>query len=133
MDDKRYSRRDFMRMTGIGGLMFASGLPGCSTYGTPASARSDFSFVQLSDIHWGYANAKVNPEAKATLPRAIAAVNALEQKPAFVVFTGDLTQTTDDPKERRRRLAEFKELACGTFGAEGLLHARRARRVARPW
>ena len=45
--------------------------------------------------------------------RAIAAVNALEQQPDFVVFTGDLTQTTDDPKLRRARLREVKEIAAG--------------------
>ena len=45
-----------------------------------------------------------------TLPRAIAAVNAMEQKPDFVVFTGDLTQTTDDPKVRRQRLREVKNM-----------------------
>ena len=36
------------------------------------------------------------------------AVNALAQAPEFIVFTGDLTHTTDDPAERRRRMAEFK-------------------------
>ena len=113
MDEQRYSRRDFMALTGIGGLVFASGLPGCSSYGQPGSTQQDFSFVQLSDVHWGYANPKVNPETRASLTRAIAAVNALEQKPDFVVFTGDLTQTTDDPKIRRQRLREFQEIAAG--------------------
>ena len=30
-----------------------------------------------------------------------------------MVFTGDLTHTTDDPKERRRRLAEFRSIVAG--------------------
>jgi 3',5'-cyclic AMP phosphodiesterase CpdA len=113
MDERHYSRRDFMRLAGLGGVVFASGLPGCASVGAPGSRQSDFSFVQLSDIHLGYANPKVNPEAKSTLPRAIAAVNALEQQPDFVVFTGDLTQTTDDPKVRRARLREFREITAG--------------------
>ena len=105
-------RRDFLRMAGVGGLVFASGLPGCASLGRPGG-QEDFSFVQLSDVHWGYANPKVNPEARATLGKAVAAVNALERKPDFVVFTGDLTQSTDDPKVRRQRLAEFRDLAAG--------------------
>jgi len=39
----------------------------------------------------------------------LAAVNALADPPAFIVFTGDLTHTIDDPDARRRRMAEFKE------------------------
>ena len=42
--------------------------------------------------------------------KAVAAVNALEQAPDFVVFTGDLTYTTDDPKVRRARMAEFRDI-----------------------
>lgn len=109
MDDKRYSRRDFLAMAGVGGLVFASGLPGCASTG--AGGQGDFSFVQLTDIHWGYGNPKVNPDTRGTLTRALAAVNALEQKPDFVVFTGDLTQTTDDPKVRRQRLREFQDMS----------------------
>ena len=37
----------------------------------------------------------------------MAAVNALGEEPDFVMFTGDLTHTTDDP-QRRKRLTEFK-------------------------
>src|SRR5439155_136281 len=70
-------------------------------------------FIQLSDTHWGFQGPAVNPDAAGTLPKAIAAVNALETQPDFVVFTGDLTHTTDDPRERRRRLAEFRDLARG--------------------
>ncbi|MBC7803230.1 MAG: metallophosphoesterase [Candidatus Parcubacteria bacterium] len=112
MDEQRYSRRDFMALAGVGGLVFASGLPGCATFGTPGSGNRDFSFVQLSDVHWGYGNAKVNPDGRATVMRAIAAVNGMEQKPDMVVFTGDLTQSTDDPKLRRQRLREIKEMTA---------------------
>jgi 3',5'-cyclic AMP phosphodiesterase CpdA len=113
MDTKQPDRRDFLRLAGLGGAVMASALPGCAHLGSPTSTAKDFSFVQLSDVHWGYANAKVNPESRQTLLRAIAAVNALEQQPDFVVFTGDLTQTTDDPKVRRARLREVKEIASG--------------------
>jgi len=108
---EHFSRRDFLRLPGLGGLVFASGLPGCA--GTGGAGSQDFSFVQVSDLHWGYANPKVNPEPAKTLPRAIAAVNTMEQKPDFVVFTGDLTQTTDDPKLRRQRLREVKDMIGG--------------------
>lgn len=107
---KHCSRRDFLSMAGVGGLVFASALPGCAT---TTAGTGDFSFVQLTDIHWGYGNAKVNPDTRGTLTRAIAAVNALEQKPDFVVFTGDLTQTTDDAKLRRQRLREFQDMSRG--------------------
>lgn len=104
-------RRDWLRLAGTGaGLVFASALTGCAS---PAAPDADFSFVQLSDIHWGFGNPRVNPEPRAALLRTIAAVNAMEQAPDFVVFTGDLTQSTDDPLLRRARLREFQELAAG--------------------
>jgi hypothetical protein len=102
-------RRDFLRMAGLGGVVFASGLPGCASWGE-AGAPPDFHFIQISDLHWGYNNAAVNPDFAGTLPRAIATVNALDQKPDFVVFTGDLSQTTDDPKVRRARLSQVREM-----------------------
>jgi len=108
----RFDRREFLKVAGVGGVVFASGLAGCASYGS-ANAPQDFHFLQLSDIHWGYDNAAVNPDFKGTLPKAIAAVNGLSQKPDFVVFTGDLTQTTDDPKVRRARLKEFRDIAAG--------------------
>ena len=98
-----------MRLAGLGGVVFASGLAGCATRAAPSS---DFHFVQLSDTHWGFDGPAVNPEARTTLPRAIAAVNALKEPPDFVVFTGDLTHTTDDPQERRKRMREFKAMVA---------------------
>ena len=106
------NRRDFLKLAGLGGAVFASGLAGCSTIGSHP-AQEDFYFVQLSDAHWGFNGPVVNPDAKGSLPKAVAAVNALAIQPDFIVFTGDLTHTTDDPKERRRRLAEFKSIVAG--------------------
>ncbi|CAG9184903.1 metallophosphoesterase family protein [Cupriavidus pampae] len=96
-------RRDFLRLAGAGaGAVFASGLPGWA-----AARDDDFFFVQLSDAHWGYQGA-ANPDARGTLPRAVAAVNALPRQPDFIMFTGDLTHSTDDAAERRKRMREFQ-------------------------
>ena len=103
-------RREFLKLAAVGGgVVYASGLAGCATAMPQAS---DFYFAQLSDSHWGYAG-EANPDAANTLKKAVAAVNALSVPPDFIMFTGDLTHTTDDPKERRRRLAEFKEIVSG--------------------
>ena len=104
-------RREFLKLAALGGgAVFMSGLSLPSGAATPAGVSDDFYFVQLSDTHWGYTGA-ANPESANTLKKAIATVNALEKPPEFIMFTGDLTHTTDDPKERRRRLTEFKEIA----------------------
>ncbi|MGZ5074920.1 MAG: metallophosphoesterase family protein, partial [Usitatibacter sp.] len=105
-------RRQFLKLSALGGgAVFASSLAGCATLG--GGSDPDFYFVQLSDTHWGFNGPAVNPDARGTLPKAIAAVNALSVEPDFIVFTGDLTHTTDDPLERRKRLSEFKEIAGG--------------------
>lgn len=107
-------RRDFLKLAGLGGVVFASGLggPRGAIAAAAGAGYDDFHFVQLSDAHWGF-EGPPNPDAKGTLKKAVAAVNNLADPPDFVVFTGDLTHTTDDPKERRRRLAQFKEIVSG--------------------
>jgi len=106
-------RREFLKLAGLGGAVFASALGSARGATSPttsaSSAYNDFYFVQMSDTHWGF-EGPPNPDAKGTLPKAIAAVNGLAEAPDFIVFTGDLTHTTDDPKERRRRLGEFKRI-----------------------
>ena len=100
-------RREFLKVAGAAGagIVFASALPGMAH----AAGADDFYFVQLSDTHWGFEGAP-NPDAKGTLRKAIASVNSLERSPDFIMFTGDLTHTTDNPVERRKRLAEFKTI-----------------------
>ncbi|HEY7986532.1 MAG TPA: metallophosphoesterase, partial [Methylophilaceae bacterium] len=116
--DHKLDRRSFLKLAGMGaGVVFASrlalnsGSALAAGYGSADGVdANDFFFVQMSDTHWGFTGDKVNPDAKGTLQKAVAAVNALAVQPDFIFFTGDLTQTTDDPKERRRRMAEFKDI-----------------------
>jgi hypothetical protein len=108
------NRRDLVKLAAVGGgAVFLSGLRGFAVAADGAhpamSDYGDFYFVQLSDTHWGYTGA-ANPDAANTLKKAVATVNALEIQPDFIIFTGDLTHTTDDPKERRKRLAEFRDI-----------------------
>jgi len=101
-------RRDFLKLAGIGGAVFVSGAT--LRAGQMQQDMGAFYFVQISDTHWGFTGPAINPDSQGTLKKAIAAVNSLEQRPDFVVFTGDLTQTTDDPAVRRTRMAEFRDI-----------------------
>jgi 3',5'-cyclic AMP phosphodiesterase CpdA len=104
-------RRDLLRLLSVGGVAFASGLVGCAKPVAPrARAEDDFFFVQISDTHVGY-RGPANPEADTTLDRAVATLNESPVQPDFVVFTGDLTHTTDDVGERRARMARFRDSA----------------------
>jgi 3',5'-cyclic AMP phosphodiesterase CpdA len=115
-----FNRRDFLQMMGIGGVVFASGAVGCAgaagaapTTAGPTTVRpkvgEDFFFLQLSDTHWGF-QGPPNPHADVTLEQAIATINAVDVRPDFVVFTGDLTHQTDDPGQRRDRMARFSDI-----------------------
>jgi hypothetical protein len=107
----KIDRRDFLKLAGIGGVVFASGLGGLDNLiNTALAAQDDFFFVQLSDMHWGFAGPKVNPDATGTLKKAVEAVNNLKIEPDFIMFTGDLTHVTDDDKDRRKRLSEFRDI-----------------------
>jgi hypothetical protein len=103
-------RREFLKLAGVGGIVFLSGLGSKPALSFGLRKEKDFFFVQLSDSHWGFEGAKINPDAKGTLPKAIKEINSLKEKPDFIVFTGDLTQTTDEVSVRRARMKEFKEI-----------------------
>ena len=89
----RLDRRRFMQCmawAGTGLLWAARGGVLSSTTIGEASAAGDFTFAQISDTHVGFAG-KANGNAAGTLADSIAAINALEPRPAFVLHTGDLT------------------------------------------
>src|SRR5215467_13750334 len=105
-------RRDLLKLLGVGGVVFASGLAGAGARKPKKSdVASDFFFLQLSDTHWGYAGVS-NPEADVTLGKAVATINGVAAQPDFVVFTGDLTHTTDDGAVRRKRMTEFRDIVA---------------------
>jgi 3',5'-cyclic AMP phosphodiesterase CpdA len=54
------------------------------------SDRGDFSFVQISDSHIGFAK-EPNKDVTATLKLAIDRINALPARPELLLHTGDLT------------------------------------------
>ena len=71
---KRESRRDVLKLMGVGGVVFASGLAGAAPgKKKSAPAGQDFFFLQLSDTHWGYAGA-ANPRGGEPLKTAIATI-----------------------------------------------------------
>jgi 3',5'-cyclic AMP phosphodiesterase CpdA len=53
-----------------------------------AGATADFSFVQISDTHIA-AHSPANKNVVATFEEAVNHINALPQRPAFVIHTGD--------------------------------------------
>src|SRR5438445_2679508 len=59
--------------------------------GKDAGKGGDFSFVQISDSHIGF-NKPANPDVTATLQIAIDKINAMPDKPDFIIHTGDLSQ-----------------------------------------
>jgi hypothetical protein len=100
-------RREFLKLAGLGGVV----LVGAAIGGRATAADAgDFYFVQLSDTHWGFEGPAQNPDSTGTLTKAIAAVNALKEPPDFVMFTGDLTHTTEDGKVRRKRMDEVRSV-----------------------
>jgi 3',5'-cyclic AMP phosphodiesterase CpdA len=57
---------------------------------SPTADEADFTFAQISDSHIGFSK-QPNTDVTATLREAIAKLNALPERPAFVLHTGDLS------------------------------------------
>jgi 3',5'-cyclic AMP phosphodiesterase CpdA len=69
----------------------AGGIARSQKLGDPPSAGAGLSFVQISDSHIGF-NKDANPDVTATLQTAVDRINALPERPAFLIHTGDITQ-----------------------------------------
>ena len=88
----------------------SGGVLSSSLFGQTGKADSgDFSFVQLSDSHIGFAK-PANTDVKATLKRAVDRINALPTAPMFAIHTGDLTHLS--------KAAEFDDVAEILKGAK---------------
>ncbi|HEY3584055.1 MAG TPA: metallophosphoesterase [Casimicrobiaceae bacterium] len=72
----------------------AGGVPralGATPDRTPMAAETNgLTFVQISDTHIGFRK-EANPDVVGSLRRASAEINALPDRPAFVVHTGDVS------------------------------------------
>ncbi|HUN55044.1 MAG TPA: metallophosphoesterase [Smithella sp.] len=102
-------RRDFIKLAGVCTAVLVSGQESL-VFGAGDKMKNDFMFLQLSDTHWGFNNPKNNPDYAGTLKKAIKAINNTQLHPDFIMFTGDLTHTTEDPQRRRKLLSEFKDI-----------------------
>jgi 3',5'-cyclic AMP phosphodiesterase CpdA len=70
-----------------------------------------FTFVQISDSHLGFARTP-NKDVAGTLRQTIDRINALPQRPAFVLHTGDLTHRAR-PEEFDATAELLKEVKTG--------------------
>ncbi len=75
-----------------GGIPLTTGLIGEAM---AAPAQGAFTFLQISDSHVGFSK-PANPDALGTLREAIAKINALPSKPAFMLHTGDISHLSKD-------------------------------------
>jgi predicted MPP superfamily phosphohydrolase len=104
------NRLDFLKLKTYGGVAFSTGLIGINAF-SKSGRQNKFYFVQLSDTHWGFNSKKFNADPEGTFHKALELVNQLDRKADYIVFTGDLTHSTDDANTRRKRLAEFQKIA----------------------
>jgi Icc protein len=91
-------RRGFlkcMNWAGAGVLWsVANGIPASQALGQAMKeSPGELHFVQISDSHIGF-NKPANSDVVGTLRLAIEKINALPQRPDFIIHTGDLTHTS---------------------------------------
>ena len=108
------NRRGFlecMAWAGTGVIWTAgSGVLSSRAFGqSMKEGKGELSFVQISDSHMGF-NKPANPDVTGTLRATVEKINALEQRPDFIIHTGDLSHTS--------KAAEFDTLDQVLKGAK---------------
>jgi len=90
-------RRGFLKCMAWAGTglvwTLSGGVPVSKVFAKGAKKNAmggDFTFAQISDSHIGF-DKPANPDVTATLQAAIDKINALPQKPDFMIHTGDLS------------------------------------------
>jgi 3',5'-cyclic-AMP phosphodiesterase len=88
------NRRGFLKcMTWAGSAMLwtvAGGIPRSHVIGQAEAAEAGFTFAQVSDSHLGF-DKPVNTDVTGTFQDALNHVTGMEDKPAFIIHTGDIT------------------------------------------
>lgn len=92
-------RRSFLKCMAWGGTGLVWAMNGGVLSATELLAGSKrkaagFSFVQISDSHIGF-NKDPNHDVTKTFQEAVDKLNALEEQPAFVIHTGDITHLAE--------------------------------------
>jgi hypothetical protein len=111
----RGSRREILKnglaaLASVGGVVLSSRLAGAkqkTRANTKSDVAQDFFFLQVSDVHYGWAGHKA---AELPLVASINVMHSMEIRPDFIVFTGDLAERADDDVTRRWRLKMVKEM-----------------------
>ena len=80
--------------------------------GAGQAEAGSFSFVQISDSHIGFGKDPYKKSVTATLQEAVARINALPQRPDFLIHTGDLTHLAT-PEEFDTVSEILKEVKVG--------------------
>ena len=87
-------RRGFLRCMSWAGTAVvwtvAGGVPRSGLVSDARAATSGLVFAQISDSHIGF-NKPANPDVTGTLQEAIRRVGAAQEKPRFMIHTGDVT------------------------------------------
>lgn len=90
-------RRGFLKCMAWAGTglvwTLSGGVPVSKVFAKGAKKNAmggDFTFVQISDSHIGF-DKPANPDVTATLQVAIDKINALPERPDFMIHTGDLS------------------------------------------
>ena len=93
--------------TMVGGVPRALGATNSGN--VAAAAKNAFTFVQISDTHIGFKK-DANPDVVGSLRRATADINALPQRPALVLHTGDVSHLSkpEELGQARELLTEIK-------------------------
>jgi 3',5'-cyclic AMP phosphodiesterase CpdA len=88
------NRRGFLKcMTWAGSAMLwtvAGGIPRSHVIGQAEAAETGFTFAQVSDSHLGF-DKPLNANVTGTFQEALNHVTGVEDKPAFIIHTGDIT------------------------------------------
>ena len=98
-DENQIKRRSFLKCMAWGGTGLVWAMNGGVLSASELLAGSKrkpagFSFVQISDSHIGF-NKDPNHDVSKTLQEAVDKINALEEQPAFVIHTGDITHLAE--------------------------------------
>jgi 3',5'-cyclic-AMP phosphodiesterase len=116
------NRRGFLKcMTWAGSAMLwtvAGGIPRSQIIGQAEAAETGFTFAQVSDSHLGF-DKPVNSNVTGTFQEALNHVTGMEDKPAFIIHTGDITHLSKpDQFETGAQLLKATNLQVYTVPGE---------------